>query len=64
LTPSERDVSDLVAAGLTNREIGERLFVSPRTVETHVGHVFVKLGLSSRAALAAEVVSRAKPAAL
>jgi DNA-binding CsgD family transcriptional regulator len=64
LTPSERDVSDLVAAGLTNREIGERLFVSPRTVETHLGHVFVKLGLSSRAALAAEVVARSKPTAL
>jgi DNA-binding CsgD family transcriptional regulator len=59
LTPSERDVSHLVAEGLTNREIGQRLFVSPRTVETHVGHVFGKLGLTSRSALAAEVAARA-----
>ena len=59
LTPSERDVCELVAEGLTNREIGQRLFVSPRTVETHLGHVFGKLGLTSRSALAAEVAARA-----
>ena len=60
LTASERDVAELVAAGLTNREIGERLFVSPRTVESHIGHMFVKLGQTSRAGLAAEVTVRAR----
>ena len=38
----------LLAEGLTNREIARRLFVSPKTVETHVGHVFDKLDVHSR----------------
>ena len=48
LTPAEREVVHLVAQGLTNAEIGERLFVSRRTVQTHLSHVFAKLGLHSR----------------
>jgi DNA-binding CsgD family transcriptional regulator/tetratricopeptide (TPR) repeat protein len=54
LTPSERAVVDLVAEGLSNPQIGQRLYVSRRTVQTHLGHVFAKLHLSSRAQLAAE----------
>jgi DNA-binding CsgD family transcriptional regulator len=53
LTPTERRVVALVAEGLSNPQIGERLYLSRRTVQTHVGHVFGKLGLSSRTELAA-----------
>jgi DNA-binding CsgD family transcriptional regulator len=55
LTPAERAVAGLVAEGLSNPQIGERLYVSRRTVQTHVAHVFAKLDLTSRAHLAAEV---------
>jgi DNA-binding CsgD family transcriptional regulator len=55
LTPTEQAVALLVAEGLSNPRIGERLFVSHRTVQTHVAHLFAKLGVSSRAQLAAEV---------
>jgi predicted ATPase/DNA-binding CsgD family transcriptional regulator len=48
LTPAELDVVRLVAEGLTNAEIGERLFISRRTVQAHLSHVFAKLGISSR----------------
>ena len=58
LTPTERRVVDLVTEGLTNPQIGERLFVSRRTVQTHLAHVFTKLGLSSRTQLAAEAARR------
>jgi DNA-binding CsgD family transcriptional regulator len=54
LTPTERDVVRLVSEGLGNKEIGERLFVSPRTVQTHLTHVYTKLGFSSRVQLAQE----------
>jgi DNA-binding CsgD family transcriptional regulator len=54
LTPTERDVVRLVSEGLGNKEIGERLFVSPRTVQTHLTHVYTKLGFSSRVRLAQE----------
>jgi DNA-binding CsgD family transcriptional regulator len=55
LTPTEQNVARLVAEGLTNPQIGERLYVSRRTVQTHLAHVFAKLGLASRTQLAAEV---------
>ncbi|HEV2071150.1 MAG TPA: LuxR C-terminal-related transcriptional regulator, partial [Acidimicrobiales bacterium] len=58
LTRTELDVVTLVGEGLTNREIAERLYISPRTVETHMTHVFAKLGLSSRIDLRAEVARR------
>jgi DNA-binding CsgD family transcriptional regulator len=58
LTGTERRVVDLVAEGLTNPQIGERLLVSRRTVQTHLAHVFAKLDISSRAELAAEVARR------
>jgi DNA-binding CsgD family transcriptional regulator len=51
LTPQERQVAALAAEGRTNREIGALLFLSPRTIETHLGRVFRKLGVSDRSAL-------------
>lgn len=53
LSPTERRVAALVAEGLSNGAVADRLVVSRRTVETHVYHVFQKLGLSSRSELAA-----------
>jgi DNA-binding CsgD family transcriptional regulator len=58
LTRMESQVVHLVVGGLTNRQVGERLFVSRRTVETHLGHVFQKLGFSTRVQLTAEAVRR------
>ena len=51
LTPQQRKIALLAAAGLTNKQIGERLYLSPRTVSTHLHHLFPKLGVTSRAAL-------------
>ena len=51
LTPMENDVVRLVREGLGNRDIGARLFISPRTVQTHLTHVYAKLGLASRVQL-------------
>jgi DNA-binding CsgD family transcriptional regulator len=48
LTPAERRVSDLAIEGLTNREIAQALFVTEKTVETHLGHIYDKLGIRSR----------------
>jgi DNA-binding NarL/FixJ family response regulator len=50
LTPREREVLSLMAEGLTDRGIGERLFVTPKTVETHIRHIFLKLRLPETAA--------------
>jgi DNA-binding CsgD family transcriptional regulator/tetratricopeptide (TPR) repeat protein len=58
LTRTELSVADLVCEGLSNPEIAERLFISPRTARTHVSHALLKLGFRSRAELAAEVVRR------
>ncbi|TML83661.1 MAG: hypothetical protein E6G09_08460 [Actinobacteria bacterium] len=52
MTTSELTVAQLVAEGLTNREVAERLFVSPHTVNSHLRHVFSKLGINSRVELA------------
>lgn len=58
LTQAERRAALLVGEGLTNREIAERLFVSPGTVKTHLSSVFSKLGLAGRRELAREVWRR------
>jgi DNA-binding CsgD family transcriptional regulator len=52
LTPQERQIAALAAEGRTNREIGALLFLSPRTIETHLGRVYRKLGVPDRHALA------------
>jgi DNA-binding NarL/FixJ family response regulator len=53
-----RSVAGLVAEGLSNPQIGERLYISSRTVQTHLAHVFAKLDISARAQLAVEVTRR------
>jgi DNA-binding NarL/FixJ family response regulator len=62
LTRREREIAELVADGLGNRDIAERLYLSKRTVDSHVEHVFTKLGFSSRAQLTAWVLERREPA--
>jgi DNA-binding CsgD family transcriptional regulator/tetratricopeptide (TPR) repeat protein len=52
LTPAELDVVRLVCEGLGNKDVATRLFISPRTVQAHLTHVYTKLGLTSRMQLA------------
>ena len=59
LTPTELDVVRLLTEGLPNKDIAMRLFISPRTVETHLTHVYAKLGMSSRVQLAQEAARHA-----
>ncbi len=61
LTRREREIAGLVAEGMSNRAIAERLFLAERTVEGHVEHALNKLGFTSRAQLAAWI-SREEPA--
>ena len=56
LTPTELTVAHAVAEGLSNPRIADRMFISRRTVATHLTSIFRKLGLSSRAELAARAV--------
>ena len=57
LTARERDVAQLVAAGRTNAEIAAELYLSPRTVERHVGSILSKLGYRSRVQIAIDAAS-------
>jgi DNA-binding NarL/FixJ family response regulator len=62
LTPQERQIAQLACDGLSNPEIGSRLFLSPRTVEWHLRKVFGKLGIRSRYELASALaVSEPEP---
>jgi non-specific serine/threonine protein kinase len=61
LTRREREIADLVADGLGNREIAERLFLSKRTVDSHLEHIFAKLGFTSRTQLTGWLLERRKP---
>ena len=58
LTPAELDVARLVREGRGNKDIAARLFVSPRTVQTHLTHIFTKLGFTSRVQLAQEAAKQ------
>jgi DNA-binding CsgD family transcriptional regulator len=59
LTQAELDVVRLVSQGLPNKDIATRLFVSPRTVQAHLTHVYTKLGLTSRVQLVQEAARHA-----
>jgi len=59
LTAREREVAALIAEGLSNPDIAARLVISPRTAETHVQHIMVKLGLTARAQIAAWSAAKA-----
>ncbi|MFN2568662.1 MAG: AAA family ATPase [Candidatus Dormibacteria bacterium] len=58
LTPREREVAELVARGLTNKEIAATLFLSERTAQNHVQHILLKLDFSTRSQIAAWIVRR------
>lgn len=58
LTPTELEVVALAAQGLTNAEIGRRLFMSAGTAKVHLSHIYAKLGVVNRAELAAEATAR------
>jgi DNA-binding CsgD family transcriptional regulator len=60
LTPAEHDVVRLVCEGLGNKEVAARLFVSPRTVQAHLSHVYTKLGINTRVQLVQDAVRRAQ----
>jgi non-specific serine/threonine protein kinase len=55
LTKRQREIAELVTQGLGNREIAERLVLAKRTVDSHIEHIFSKLGFTSRAQIAAWV---------
>jgi DNA-binding NarL/FixJ family response regulator len=55
LTPTEQRVADLAASGMTNRDIATALFISPKTVEANLSHVYKKLDISSRTELAQHI---------
>jgi DNA-binding CsgD family transcriptional regulator len=63
LTPAERRVAELAVEGRSNRDIAQALFVSLRTVETHLTHCYQKLGIESRGQLAEALAERASGAA-
>jgi DNA-binding CsgD family transcriptional regulator len=53
LTPIEQQVADLVATGLPNKDVAAQLFISPKTVESHLSRIYAKTGVKSRTELAA-----------
>jgi DNA-binding CsgD family transcriptional regulator len=61
LTPSERRVVERAAAGASNRDIAQALFVTVKTVEMHLGHAYRKLGIASRAELADHIEPSPSP---
>jgi non-specific serine/threonine protein kinase len=62
LTRREHEITHLIATGLTNRQIAERLVIAQRTVDTHVAHILAKLGCSNRAQVAALTSAHRPPA--
>jgi DNA-binding NarL/FixJ family response regulator len=62
LTPSEVKIAELVAEGRSNTEVATELFLSRRTVQSHVSHILTKLGARSRVEIAREASVRRQPA--
>ncbi|MGA8014559.1 MAG: LuxR C-terminal-related transcriptional regulator [Candidatus Dormiibacterota bacterium] len=62
MTKRELEIAQLIATDMSNREIATKLFLSERTVETHVTHIFNKLGLSSRIQLVRWLTGLGQPA--
>ena len=58
LTTRERQVAELIAEGLSNRQIGDRLLISQRTAEAHAQHILAKLGFRSRVQVASWVTEQ------
>ena len=58
LTPREAELLGLLTQGLSNRELGKRLFISEATVKTHLAHIYAKLGVETRAAAIATAIRR------
>ncbi|MFF1254744.1 response regulator [Pseudarthrobacter sp. NPDC058329] len=58
LTPREAELLSLLTQGLSNRELGQRLFISEATVKTHLAHIYAKLGVDTRAAAIATAIRR------
>lgn len=58
LTPREAELLSLLIEGLSNRELGRRLFISEATVKTHLAHIYAKLGVETRAAAIATALRR------
>jgi DNA-binding NarL/FixJ family response regulator len=58
LTPREAELLSLLTEGLSNRELGQRLFISEATVKTHLAHIYAKLGVETRAAAIATAIRR------
>jgi DNA-binding NarL/FixJ family response regulator len=63
LTRREREIAELIAHGLTNRQIAARLFIAEPTVDTHMGHILANLGCTSRAQVAAIIAAHSALAA-
>ncbi|MFK0006496.1 response regulator [Paenarthrobacter sp. NPDC090520] len=58
LTPREAELLSLLTQGLSNRDLGKRLFISEATVKTHLAHIYAKLGVETRAAAIATAIRR------
>ncbi|MDQ1488684.1 MAG: hypothetical protein QOJ23_1198 [Actinomycetota bacterium] len=63
LTATEEEVAEAVGQGLTNRQVANRLYMSPHTVDSHLRHIYSKLSINSRIELARLLVERAVPKA-
>jgi DNA-binding NarL/FixJ family response regulator len=57
LTASERRIAELAGSGLTNKQVAEQSFISPKTVEANLAKIYRKLGISSRAELGAKMAA-------
>ena len=61
LTPTERQIAELIAAGRTYKEVADALFISPKTVQWNLSKVYKKLGITSRAQLPGRLIPATSP---